>query len=194
MTDAALLFRNPVLLALELVAHSRAPARNIAKLGMAQRALVLVEVVLTAPEALWIFEFWVADKAAIFITVMLRTPQASRIPQTGVADETAGNWKIVARATFALLDAVRGTINMLLRRGLERRPASTTPRQEQQCGEGRGSSFDQLNPIHCSSSFDDWRGSSVPGPEARASVIEAAAPKTAAARSKGKTESIQVSL
>jgi hypothetical protein len=91
MTDAALLFRNPVLLALELIAHSRAPARNIAKLGMAQRALVLVEVVLTAPEALWIFEFWVADKAAIFITVMLRTPQASRIPQTRVADETVGN-------------------------------------------------------------------------------------------------------
>jgi ribosomal protein L31E len=130
MTDTALLLQNPVLLALQLVAHRGTLSRSVAELGMAQRALVLVEGVLTAPETLWIFELRVTDKAAIFITVMLRTPQASGIPQTRVADKTVGIRKIVARAACALHFLVTVAIDTLLQRRFWRRVSSTPPGRE----------------------------------------------------------------
>jgi len=80
MTDTALLLQNPMLPALKLAVHRGILPRSAAELGMAQRTLVFVEVVLTAPQTLSIFELWVADEAAIFITVMPRTPQAPGIP------------------------------------------------------------------------------------------------------------------
>jgi uncharacterized membrane protein len=148
MTDTALLLQNPVLLALELVAHRGTLSRSVAELGMAQRALVLVEGVLTAPETLWIFELWVADKTAIFITVMLRTPQASGISQIRVADKTVGIRKIVARAACAPRILVTVAVDMLLQSRFWRRVSTTSPGRKNEQREGHGSSRDQLNPVH----------------------------------------------
>jgi len=50
------------------------------KLWVAERALILIEVVLAAPEALWIFEFRVAQETAVFITVVLSAPQPPGLP------------------------------------------------------------------------------------------------------------------
>jgi hypothetical protein len=182
MTDTALLLQNPVLPALKLVAHRGVLSRNVAELGMAQRALVLVEVVLTAPETLWIFEFWVAEETAIFITVMLRTPQASGIPQTRVADKAGGNRKIVVCATCSLLILVSVTIDMFLQGKLGRQVSTTTADRENEDNEGRWGSLDQLNPGH-----------RFPPRIVRVSVRESEGARTAGVRTEENTEYIEVS-
>jgi hypothetical protein len=59
------------------------------ELGMAQEALVFVEGVFLAPEAILFFKFRVAQPAAILIAVVPLAPKATFFALGGIANEAA---------------------------------------------------------------------------------------------------------
>ncbi len=119
-----------MILTLERIARGYGALFCAAELGVAQGALVLVEVVFTAPRALFIFELRVAEKATILIAFVLLAPQASRLPQGGIAEEALSHWRVVPGAERNVCN--RGRLVAVRRRGrLSRtRQSEETDRQD----------------------------------------------------------------
>jgi hypothetical protein len=80
---------------------------------MAEETLILIEVVLFAPEAIRLSDLGVADEAAVFIAVVFLAPQSSRLPQIRVTREASRDWELMLGADL--------TLRRRARRGFSRR-------------------------------------------------------------------------